>query len=97
MRSETPGRRKVSANLKKRSVCFVESYFVSEAIHVRAFGHKFPFQIPAIDTAITSIPRPCHDIVVLRRLLADHLRYELGVMAEIGVHDNYEVTSSELD
>ena len=48
-------------------------------------------------TAIASIPRTSYNIVVVGCLHADHLGYELGVVAEVGVHNNDEVTSGELD
>jgi hypothetical protein len=46
---------------------------------------------------LTSVSCPCYDIVVVGRLFADHLGYKLGVMAEVGVHNDNEVARGELD
>ena len=65
--------------------------------HIGAFGGEFPPQIPTIDSAVPTIPSACYDIVVVRRLHAYHLRDELGMMAEIGIHNDNKIASGELD
>jgi hypothetical protein len=66
--------------------------------HVGPFWQKLSLQIPAVYAAIiASIPRSRHNIVVVGRLYTDHLGYKFRVVAEVGVHNNDEVASGELD
>lgn len=57
-------------------------------------------KVPAVDTTLDisaiGIPRAGDNVRVRRLLDSDHLGDELGVVAEIGVHDDNEVTSSKL-
>lgn len=58
---------------------------------IRTSRHKFALQVPAIHSSITRISRPSHDIVVRLLLPLDHLRDELGMVREVGIHDDHEV------
>ena len=59
-------------------------------------AHKLALQVPAEHTAVASISGARDDVVVALRLDCDHLGDELGVVAEVGVHDDDEVAGDEL-
>ena len=56
-------------------------------------------QIPAVDTTLNisavGVPGTSHDVGVATLLDANHLGDELGVVAEVGVHDDDEVAGGE--
>ena len=64
---------------------------------VCALAGELALQIPAIYTSITGISGAGDDIVVTLGALGDHLRDELGVMAEVGIHDYDVVPLRELE
>ena len=53
--------------------------------------------LPSIDSTVASIASASDHIKVALLLLQDELRDELWVVAQVGVHDDYEVASGVLD
>lgn len=64
---------------------------------VRAPAHKLALQVPTVDAAVASVPRARDDVVVGLLLTRYHLRDELGVVTEVGVHDDDEVARDKLE
>jgi hypothetical protein len=95
-----------SNRLLKRST-LVQSETTSQVAHARAqngigeqvgaAAHELALEIPAENTTVASIAGAGDDIVVALLLESDHLRDELGVMREVGVHDDDEVAGDELE
>lgn len=63
---------------------------------VGAAADELALEVPAVDAAVAGVPRAGHDVEVAGLLPRDHLRDELGVVAEVGVHDDDEVARHEL-
>lgn len=51
---------------------------------VGALGRHAPLEVPAVHAASWGVPCARDDVVVGRFLPLDHLRYELGVVGEVG-------------
>lgn len=66
---------------------------------VRSARSEFPEQIPAVDSALNisevRVSGTGHNVGIGGLLDLDHLGDELGVVAEIGVHDDNEVAGAE--
>lgn len=63
---------------------------------IRPARDELALEIPAEDAAVAGIARARDDVVLALLLQRDHARQELGVVAEIRVHDDDEVARSEL-
>lgn len=63
---------------------------------VGAAADKLALEVPAKDAAVASVAGAGDDVVVGRLLQGDHLGDELGVVTEVGVHDDDEVAGDEL-
>lgn len=63
---------------------------------VGTLARKLPLQVPAVDAATRPVARARNNVVIVLLLQRDHLGDELGVVAEVGVHDNNVVTLGEL-
>lgn len=63
---------------------------------VGAAADKLALQVPAKDAAVASVARAGDDVVAALLLQGNHLGDELGVVAEVGVHDDDEVARDEL-
>lgn len=63
---------------------------------VGAAADELALEVPAVDTAVAGVARAGDDVVVALGLARDHARDELGVVAEVGVHDDDEVARHEL-
>lgn len=64
---------------------------------VRPAGHELALEVPAEDASVAGVAGARHDIVVLCLLQGHHLRDELGVVGEVGVHDDDEGTGDKLE
>lgn len=64
---------------------------------VGALGGKLALEVPAVNTTVAGIAGARDDVVVAGLLLGNHLGDELGVVAEVGVHDNDVVALGELE
>ena len=62
----------------------------------RELAEQVPAVHPALNIAATRIPRPADNVRVRLLLDLDHRGYELGMMAEVGVHDDHEIARGEL-
>lgn len=95
-----------SNSLLERST-LVQSEAAREVAHARAedsigeqvgaTADELALEIPTKDTTISSVASTRDDIVVALGLESDHLRDELGVVGEVGVHDDNEVAGDELE
>ncbi|KAI9148067.1 3-oxoacyl-(acyl carrier protein) reductase [Paramyrothecium foliicola] len=63
---------------------------------VGAAADELALEVPAEDAAVAGVAGARDDVVVGRLLQGDHLGDELGVVAEVGVHDDDEVARDEL-
>ena len=64
---------------------------------VGALGGQLALEVPAVDAAVAGVAGARDNVVVAGLLLGDHLRNELGVVAEVGVHDDDVVALGELE
>ena len=63
---------------------------------IRPPADELALEVPAVNAAIAGVARAGHNVVVTLLLHADHVRDELGVVTEVGVHDDDEVARREL-
>lgn len=64
---------------------------------VGSAADKLALEIPSKHTSVASIASSRDNVVVGRLLQRNHLRDELGVVAEVGVHDDDKVSGRELE
>lgn len=64
---------------------------------VGATADELALEIPAKDTTVSSVSGTGDDVVVALLLEGDHLGDELGVVGEVGVHNDDEVAGDELE
>lgn len=63
---------------------------------VGAAGDELALEVPAVDAAVAGVAGARDDVVVALLLAGDHLGDELGVVGEVGVHDDDKVAGDEL-
>ena len=102
MRSETPGlRRNCVTKLAPREIIFRLRSLKSDNMGREFSSSKFQIRntenVPAIDSTIASIACAGDHVKVAFLLLQDELGDELGVVAQVRVHDNDEVARGVLD
>lgn len=64
---------------------------------VGAARDKLALEVPAKDAAVAGVAGAGDNVVVGRLLQGDHLGDELGVVGEVGVHDDDKVAGDELE
>lgn len=90
---------KGSTLIETETACEVAHTRTKDSVseQVGATADELALEIPAKDTTVSCVSSTCNNVVVALLLEGNHLGDELGVVREVGIHDDNEVAGNELE